>query len=144
MLNGYAETKVKPGKIEQLNGSKITSHTIDELGITLTDCWQTTPLTRKSFGTTTLSCPEGIVWMMQYWGEYPDEVIPFLRQALHSAYVARKFNGGRGPHQYCGDKYTYLNIPDLNDFDNFSGTEYILNKQEEIIGWHKYHGMKTW
>jgi len=144
MLHGYTQTNIKPLRIECLNGSKFNSYVVEELGIAFTDLWQTTPLTRKSFGTTTLTCPEGIVWMMQYWGEYPDEVIPFLRKALLATYSNRQFIGGRGPRYYTDDQYVYLNVVESNDFDKFNGTEYILDKQGNILGWHKYHGMKTW
>ena len=144
MLHGYAQTSIKPGTVTQLPKSKIVSGEAVGTGVTVTDCWQTTPLTRQSFGTTTLSCPEGLVWMMQYWGEYTDEVISFLRKALYEAYIKYEFIGGRGPHHYTDGKYTYMNIPSSNDFDNFHGTEQILDEKGNVLGWHKYHGMKTW
>jgi hypothetical protein len=144
MLNGYTQTSIKFETVTKLPKSKLISGEVTGTGITITDCWQTTPLTRKSFGTTTLSCPEGIIWMMQYWGEYPDKVIPFLRKALYKSYSEHKFIGGRGPHYFTDGKYIYINIPSSNDFDNFEGGEHILDEEGNVLGWHKYHGMKMW
>jgi len=144
MLRGYARSELTPSKIELLDGSKVTSSPITELGVTVTDLWQTTPHSDTSWGTTTLSCSGRIVWMMQYWGEYRLEAIPFLRKALRSAYSEQKFVGGRGRSYFTDGEYTYLNITESNDFDNFNGCERVLNKNGKLLGWHKYHGMKTY
>ncbi len=140
MLNGYAGNS-KTSLIPEL-AAKIM--TWKEGHYALVDHWQTTKLSRKSFGTTMISFDDDIVWEMQYWGEYKDEVIPFLKEALAAAYGDRLFCGGRGAYRFEKSGLLYVNVPSSNDFEDFSGKEMVINGAGHVQGWHKYRGMQTW
>ena len=143
LLQGYAGQNPPTRIGNDLPSSKFTTFKKDNLIVV--DCWQVTPLSDKSFGTTTISGPNGLLWMMQYWGRYPEFVIPFLQNALASAYEVGMFMGGRGPHWYSDEGLVYINTPSLEStFEEFSGMEYVFDKGGFLKGWHKYHGMKLW
>jgi hypothetical protein len=140
MLNGYAGNGVK-GSIPELS-AKVT--TWKEGHYTLVDHWHTTKLSRKSFGTTTISFDANIVWKMQYWGEYKDEVIPFLKEALAYAYSKGLFIGGRGPYRFEKNGLLYVNVPIVDGLEDFRGKETVVNEAGHVQGWHEYCGMQTW
>ncbi len=85
---------------------------------------------------------EGIpVWVMNYHGEYPTLVIPFLKRALMESYMARQFFGGRGRATYMEGPLCYFNNHADRTFEKFHGIERIFNTStNESFGWHAYSG----
>lgn len=145
MQDGYAGN-AKKSTITELPNSKVI--TFKQGRWTVVDCYFVTPLSNFSFGTTIIYYDDVPVWMMHYWGEYPKEVIPFLKQALRANYEFGRFEGGRGPRMYSDPdnfkRLEYFNFPEHNDNPlNFKGREEIkkyglpLNR---IVGWHEYSG----
>ncbi|TAL19151.1 hypothetical protein EPN90_04220 [Patescibacteria group bacterium] len=83
------------------------------------------------------------VWGMHYrgWRKDDERVIPFLRQALLSAYEEEIWVGGRGPTHFTSDGLEYHNLPANLDFADFSGEETILDpRNEAVLLWHGYAG----
>lgn len=102
----------------------------------------------RSFGQTLIYESENPLWMMQYYGEYPKRITPFLKQALLAQYRTRHFNGGRGPTTYChpDDKTNPLEyrnvVEDESRFFAFRGKEQVcLRLTGEMLGWHRYAGL---
>lgn len=151
MMDGFVNLSAdRPKKktILELLDSKITKYEhVTAAGgkLTVVDCWQTTPRSNASFGTTTISDQAGIVWMMQYHGVYDSEVIPFLKEALRQSYSRKNFHGGRGPLHLAKNGMIYTNRvtyagSDVS-YDHFFGREEICDEDGHLFGWHEYHGM---
>jgi hypothetical protein len=139
MLEGFAGEAKRPSTIRQLPGSQLITLKVKD--VIFTDCWHTSPLSNMSFGTIILGRPDP-VWMMQYWGMYPDRVIPLLKDALQRAHLDQRFVGGRGPLTYQNGDYIYVNTPTTNDFESFAGKEVIVHVDSgSLVGWHEYRGM---
>jgi hypothetical protein len=142
MLAGYAsgsETEPVPG----MPGWKRVPPFKDEsLGLMLVDMWCTHLRSGKSFGTTTIYFDGDPVWVMQYSGEYREEAVPLLKRALHEAYQAQEFHGGRGRTLLSVGGLTYYNAFQ-GDFGSFYGKEYIREDgwQGLVLGRHEYAGM---
>ncbi len=109
-----------------------------------------------SGGQTLIYVDEVPVWMMQYqgWCKGDDkEVLPFLKKVLFITYMAKDFNGGRGPNFFQDHRengLAYENLPyhpdnesALKNFIYFRGHERIWRKPEigTEIFWHRYQGM---
>ena len=139
MRAGYATGRNRDA-IPQLPGAHLITH--EEDGFKVTDSWQTTPHSNKSFGTTTIAWGDAPVWMMHYWGWYDKMVISLLKRALADAYNQTSFIGGRGPRHFQepGSELVYTNNPvPGSDFARFSGQEKI-SEGNRILGVHSYHG----
>jgi len=141
MLRGFAASaNVGDGPFP---GSKFTSHT--HQGLYVVDMWTTTPSTDWSVGMTTIYRDKVALWAMQYGGRYDYAVIGFLRDCLHSAYIEKAFNGGRGPsfieaeHLNGSNGFRYYNVWH-GDFDDFIGRETILWLTDAPAGYHWYRG----
>ena len=145
LLAGYA-SDVKPERVPRFEGDPGTKrntwkgdqkwHGIDE--------WRTCRLGDGSNGTTSIYYGSDLIWEMQYGGSYPDEAIPFLREALHVNYSASIWLGGRGPELYENETYRYRNKCTAGEnFDEFNGVEYIekmVNEEWVLLGKHAYRG----
>jgi hypothetical protein len=89
-------------------------------------------------GTTTIWRDGELLWIMQYLGKYPPEVLPFLKSCLLKAWVTeQKFYGGRGPYVMANNEYLYHNDYRDEGIMNNYGLEEILSGRERI-GWHRY------
>jgi hypothetical protein len=83
--------------------------------------------------------------MMQYWGEYPEEMIATLKRALSQSYVNGFWNGGRGPEWFKDDEFEYHNVVERGSCFEVSSTgkETIVRRGEErsADGWHRYNSL---
>jgi hypothetical protein len=144
MVEGYASKTRSVRAVARHPGSKQISY--QEGPWTITDTWHVTPLSQFSGGATHIYFEGKLVWMMQYFGYYPEELIPFLKEALAVEYKERRFNGGRGPRGLISSdkKLIYNNRPDAKSFESFHGIETIRPRHEDPTpknsGWHRYHG----
>jgi len=87
-----------------------------------------------------------LLWSMTCSGSYEKAAIPTLKDALHTAYTARAFYGGRGPrtHMSGDDTIVYLNICG-GDFSHFSADETVSKKVEGAIPqWNRLGGHSCW
>ncbi len=141
MANGYAQSVPKQ-RVPGLPGSKTITFVWGDY--TVVDLWFTTPHSNDSFGTTIIYFKGDAVWMMSYDGQYPQEVILFLKYALHIAYVEQqRFNGGRGPAFVVstdGGRIYINEVQPDSSFRQFAGGERIENVSGRRIGYHNYHG----
>jgi len=141
MREGYAkegQTKETPPEIP---GCKVI--TFAQGDFRLEDRYFVAGYSDKSYGTTTIWYRDEVVWMMQYFGKYEEEAIPFLKEALMAAYEIDQFAGGRGPEEYRRGTLSYVNTVQLSQFERFEGKEEIwdLAQHGKARGWHEYHGM---
>ena len=144
MIQGYAGSNTLSKKtIPLLPGSKVVP-TFEEGGFTLIDYYFTYPNSTKSFGTTLISCTDGIlvrpVWIMHYGGWYSKEAIPFLKEILRVAYSKNFFSGGRGISPSQSSSFLYMNKIEKNEFSDFKGVEEIYNGKGTFLGSHQYFG----
>jgi hypothetical protein len=146
MLAGYLGGDKSKGvrmKTRDLNGNE-TTITYAEEDFVVIDRYYTTPGSNASVGLTLILFKGNPVWWMSYNGEYPKEVIPFLKSALAEAYREGEFNGGRGKVVFSKHKeFEYFN--DCSGhclFQSFYGLEKIVKKENfhNWVGYHKYHG----
>lgn len=110
----------------------------------LLDLYCVTPHSPMSAGTTTIWFQGAPVWVMNYGGFYEQSAIPFLKRALHLAYEAHHFVGGRGPRVFVEIPlvFVYMNYPRLKDFAKFEGHEEIFSAETgDSVGFHDYSGM---
>lgn len=121
---------------------------LEEEHFRLLDLWLTTPLSTKSFGTTTIWWREAAesvwipVWFMQYGGWYEEEAIPLVQAALSETYAKSEFHGCRGPGYVLSDDLVYMNTPRLSGFGRFEGQEEVRRySSNELLGVHEYSGM---
>ena len=109
------------------------------------DEYTTTDHSDASSGTTTILFEEIPIWTMTYSGQYPKEVISFLKEALSVQYKKGRFRGGRGAIRWSSPQFIYRNHAYKSgnlDFRNFSGIETITNVETgEVVGFHEYSGM---
>lgn len=148
MQNGYAGSAPK-STIAELHGSKVIRYKQGDFEVV--DCYFVTSISDYSFGTTTIYYQGNAVWMMQYRGQYPKDVIPFLKQALRQTYEKSEFVGGRGPIIYfeggtIDTQLRYSNNVISGDWRNFLGREEIYrscggNQGAGMQGWHEYGGL---
>lgn len=108
----------------------------------VTDVYFTTPVSTSSGGMTTIYYDGVPVWLMQYMGRFDEAAIPTLKKALRKSYAERhEFNGGRGIDCFVDGNFTYLNQEARgNNFNKFSGIEYIRDIDGEDCGYHRYQG----
>jgi hypothetical protein len=138
MAQGYAQDAAK-STIAGMPGSKVIAFDIDDF--TIKDTYFVTPFSDISFGWTVVWFQGKPVWYMQYSGEYPKRVIPFLKRCLNEAYAAGKFFCGRGPWIVEGGDLVYENSPGAyRSFDDFSGLEIIRDVNDHRLGSHRYNG----
>ena len=131
MLAGYAGELTDTITYTRGDGFKV----VDEY-TTLEDDWH-------SFGSTTVFFNDRPVWKEEYAGEYPKEVIPFLKKALRVTYERHEFVGGRGPAKFSEGGLLYVNLIEHGSKDNwwdFSGREGIWG-DGNCLGFHKYSGL---
>ena len=111
----------------------------------LMDQWSKSSKSGKSAGQTVIWHHETPIWIMQFGGLYPKEVIPFLKNVLRTTYEAKIFFGGRGPAQTQRSEEGLVYINSLepgSNFERFSGIEQIINADPwRELGYHKYQGM---
>lgn len=138
MQNGYASA-AQEASVPGMPGSKLIEF---RQGIyTVKDFWFVAPNTNQSSGQTIIWADDVPVWQMQYMGEYREEAIPFLKQALRYCYKDGYFYGGRGPRLYVAntDGFKYINNSDPSGFSYFMGSETIY-KDNVCLGSHRYQG----
>ncbi|MFA6535862.1 MAG: hypothetical protein WC250_03095 [Candidatus Paceibacterota bacterium] len=142
MSKGYIQN-LPPEHTPKIPGLKTVSIAVGDLLVI--DSWVTTPISKKSSGTTTISHRRCPVWIMHYGGWFEEDVVPFLKAALYSAYmIERKFYGGRGPVVFDSAEFpnwVYRNTILRNSFQQFSGQEEIHTRTECCLGYHWYRGM---
>lgn len=145
MLAGYA-SDTPPERIVRFEGDAGTKRNTwgdpkDWLAI---DEWRSTQYGTGSNGTTSIYYNSHLIWEMQYGGWFPDNAIPFLKEALHSQYEKREWYGGRGGVSYSNGAYRYRNdVFKGNSFNRFQGIEFIdlMDSGRWIeIGKHYYRG----
>ncbi len=145
LLAGYA-TGSEPETVCRFPGDRGTKRNLwsDEKGWIAIDEWRTSPLGDGGNGTTSIYCQNDLVWEMQYGGYYPDDVIPFLRQALSYNYDRSIWQGGRGPIEFVDGLLRYSNQITHNDFAQFQGVEsverMIGDSRRDVVGVHWYRG----
>lgn len=144
MAHGWSsKRKIETKTLPLLPGYKCIPFASGDFSVLDAYC---TPISGKSSGFTTIWFKGVPVWTMNYSGEYPKKVIPFLKLALRDAIEKRVFLGGRG---LCS--FAHESFPDLLYRNNtkgrgyliskFSGTEEILLNDGQLIGYHDYRGM---
>lgn len=143
MRAGYAHGTVKNRSITKLPGSHLIEYVNGPWKVV--DVYHTTH-GEMSYGTTHLSFEDIPVWMMQYWGEYPVEMIPTLKLALAECYRINVWNGGRGPEWFEDEEFVYHNVVESGScFEvSSSGKETIVRRADEersVDGWHRYHSL---
>lgn len=113
-------------------------------GFRVVDCFYYNKI-GKGFGQTIISHNTfggGLpLWQMTYFGIYSEIAIPFLKEVLLSAYLAKEFLGGRGSVKHEKDSLIYINHPEESSFAKFQGEERISDILNLCIGWHEYRGM---
>ena len=136
MKQGYAAAPLK-GAMEGMPHSKTIEYTFEDWRVL--DVYQTSPISDRSGGTTTLFFENVPIWMMQYLGKYDKKTIPCLKAALLQNYEKEVYEGGRGPEVYHHeDGLVYYNQVDQNDFFGRTwGTESIFSPTG-ILGSHRY------
>lgn len=146
MERGWVSGKIEKQEAPLLPGYKCIPFKIGRFSVL--DAYSAPVSDGKSVGFMTIWFDETPIWTMNYGGQYPREVIPFLKAALKSSIIRRDFVGGRGPSNFEHDEYpdfVYINeVSDGNcSFLSFSGIEYIHDKISLTIplGWHEYWGM---
>ncbi len=144
-MAGYA-VDVEPKKVERFPGDPGTKRNTWEglsgwYGI---DEWRTTDLGEGSNGVTSIYYRGHLIWEMQYGGQYPNRVIPFLRKMLERNYTQGIWLGGRGPAAYKEGVFSYENRVEKNNFADFCGKETVYeiypNGGDHAIGHHYYRG----
>lgn len=121
-------------------GSKIIPFTCGDFRVI--DCYVVNPDSDISAGTTTIWHKNKPVWVMNYGGWYAKLAIPFLKSCLQMAYVQERcFYGGRGPKFVRGERFTYVNRIERDNFSDFVGEEKIFDSDERCLGYHWYRGM---
>ena len=149
LMNGYAGN-AEETTIPALPGSKLIPFQLGPFKVF--DCYHVSPKPGAdtsalySFGQTIIWHEDVPVWMMQYQGAYDEQVIPFLKRALHHAYRSNNFVGGRGSRLYQDDEklYVYTNrVEPPNDWTHFRGREEVFSTAMDgaLRGWHEYQGM---
>ncbi|MFA6554402.1 MAG: DUF5680 domain-containing protein [Candidatus Paceibacterota bacterium] len=139
MAVGWAQN-VQEIEVSEFPGSKAIPFVFGDFRVL--DIYLVTPSSNLSSGLTTIWYKEDPVWTMHYGGWYTNVAIPFLKSCLHRAYVTeRRFYGGRGPVFVRGERFTYVNKIERNDFANFAGEEHVLDLNEQCLGFHWYRGM---
>lgn len=139
MLAGYAAKIPKIVSSADSPHCKVFEYT-EGANWLVTDTYHVTPNSDFSGGTTVIYYAYVPVWMMQYFGHYPEATIPFLKEALALEYGRRRFTGGRGQMSLVKEDRNYINDV-AGDFSRFNGIEQIRRGDKpEVIGWHRYHG----
>lgn len=144
MKNGYVGG-ASQSTICELPGSKVIRFMWNDFEVV--DCYFVIPNSDYSFGATTIYYKGNAVWVMQYRGQYPKDVIPFLKRSLRQTYEKSEFVGGRGPEDYTEDDDSglrYFNKVVSNNWRNFNGREEICCDQGQgsnLKGWHEYVGL---
>lgn len=141
MLDGYAgKTSQKSTKIKTPDGYRTITYQEDDFQVV--DRYCVTPQSDYSAGTTTILFRDSAVWWMSYGGRYLEEIIPFLKQALASAYHKREFHGGRGPSMLVEEELFYQNnVEPGSTFREFSGYEKVGYIDGDVLGHHRYFGL---
>jgi len=145
MLAGYAGNgngkNDKIVKTKSSNGNEVTI-IFNEGDFMVIDRYYVTPGFNTLAGMTLIFFKGNPIWWMSYGGEYPKEVIPFLKLVLAEEYRIGSFRGGRGPIEWADKKYRYRNRPTGNTcFDSFFGREEItIASSNGLIGFHDYQG----
>ncbi len=141
MLAGYvSEHPPEPQELVVFPGSK---HLEYERGLwRVTDTWDAPSESDYSSGKTLIYYRDEPVWVMQYYGQYPQSALPILKAALRSSYLAGEFSGGRGVDGFAHPDGKYLNFRDpyYHSFRSFRGTEVVLVSKTDETGSHFYHG----
>ena len=144
MLNGYVSKRPLKTTDKGIPGSKLIKYRDGHWRVL--DTYSTTKESGYSGGTTYIFYFATLVWMMQYWGMYPEHLTPLLKEALRTTYEKRVFYGGRGPKEYDFPKaqgLRYKNHVVDSRFTHFHGEETIAPRLEEDdinFGFHRYHG----
>ena len=144
MTEGFVSTTSKPRKVPNLPDSKQVIFQRD--GWKLTDTWHVTPASDYSGGATHIYFEDTLVWMMHYFGRYPQSLIPFLKEALAEEFKNKRFTGGRGPKQliFKNKGLIYRNQAEDPRFIHFHGEETLGPalelENDQNFGWHRYHG----
>ena len=154
MKAGYVSGENLAVPVNQFPWSKMTEWRGENIRVI--DFWQTGRDGVSGFGTTTICsihAPINPLWMMQYYGKYPEIVYSFLKEALRVEYdkpldvhvygSPSLFCGCRGPRVFVKDGLLYINHVDrMSSFSRFSGEEEIFDSvTRRSVGFHKYHGM---
>lgn len=143
MLKGWVAEGVET-EPSNLPGYRVFRHESADKRFALVDSYCVSGKSHfpKSAGTTTIWWDDRPVWWMSYGGYYEKEAIPFLKQALVTAYMNKAFVGGRGRLSFRDPHMIYINSPEKNDFSSFKGSEKIIEiASASTLGEHEYWGM---
>jgi len=139
MASGWV-SKPEEITVPKLPGSKAIPFELGDFKVLY--CYMVTPYSDMSTGSTIIWHRGIPVWVMYYGGWYTEVAMPFLKQCLASAYAEeRRFYGGRGPEFVRGERFTYVNRINRNNFNDFVGEERIYDLDEQCLGFHWYRGM---
>ena len=140
MLRGYADKSIEPSSVPGKPGFEQNVYQKNDW--LLVDEWGANPETHRSFGTTTIWYNNAIAWMMQFYGRYEKDAIPFLKKALNHAYQMKLWNGGRGPLEYREKDWQYSCVLVLSGFEEFEGQEWIhdMSRKDNNRGFHHFVG----
>lgn len=152
MLAGWVSNFSQPVAIKGLSHShKYEFKQETNYGkVTVIDVYFTQEGSPYSHGFIHMYFRNDLVWVMRYAGEYDENTIRVVKQALCNAYHAKKFYGGRGCYK-DGSNYfyhfdctcaqsCYLNVVDDGScFSHFSGKE-TATFGETSFGHHTYEG----
>lgn len=148
MRHGWASGQVSFHSVQSANRVKKSwNYTNPNFpDFSLVEAYSVFESSRMSFGRKIINYNGAPIWYMHYGGWYKEKVIPFLKEALLSAYNNNQFHGGRGRSGYYNNDgqfhgFLYRNNIVSNNFGNFSGREFITDEfGRGILGEHHYFG----
>lgn len=145
---GDEGTPIESGLLKGWSEIRYRSRNRGFAGLELVDRWGMGLYDSQSSAQTLILDQDIPVWGMATKGPgYPEELWPFLRQALLANYAAGEFLGGRGPETFVqdgnADGLTYYNYLRRGDFTHFEGTEevHLSSSSKRPVGGYKYQGM---
>ncbi len=143
MMSGYIN-EILPIPVADHPGYWLFTFVDRKRRLIFEDRWFEVPNSRFTTGTTTIYYMDNgnkiPIWIMTYHGDYHEEALPLLKEALKSAFEEKLFIGGRGKSGVKSDSMVYENYPDArHSFTHFSGLEQITSYGKSL-GRHYYEG----
>jgi hypothetical protein len=110
--------------------------------------WKLVDEWSENGGATFIYHKDRLVWVMRYFGTYPEAAIPCLKAALADRYAAGDFCGGRGAKLFRPGGICWYENEWRGSFINFSGRESVSTTIQGVhggsctvdVGQHAYWG----